>query len=83
MGVAHREMGAVDKAFQCYEKALEVAPSSAVAWNNMGVLLSRTGNLKRALICFNKAIEHAPDMEEALLERERVIERIDAIRRGR
>ncbi|MCK4969722.1 MAG: tetratricopeptide repeat protein, partial [Thermoplasmata archaeon] len=67
-------------AFECYEKALEIDPSSAVAWNNMGVLLTRTGSQKRALSCFNKALEHDPRLEEALVEREHVIAIIETKR---
>jgi tetratricopeptide (TPR) repeat protein len=79
MGVAYREMGSFDRALECYDKALEMNPGSAVAWNNLGVLLSRTGNLKRALHCLNKSLECDPNLEEALQERERVIGRMGSV----
>jgi tetratricopeptide (TPR) repeat protein len=77
MGVAHRESGQYERAFQCYEKALEVDPNSAVAWNNMGVLLAKRGDDRKALMCLNKALEHDPSLEEAELEREHVIARLE------
>ncbi|NIP36213.1 MAG: tetratricopeptide repeat protein, partial [Thermoplasmata archaeon] len=46
---------------------------SAVAWNNMGVLLTRNGDLQHALQCFNKALEFNPNLHEAIYEREQVI----------
>ena len=53
----NREYG---KAVECYDKGLEIDPTSAAAWNNKGSSLNSLSRFEEALICYNKALEIDP-----------------------
>lgn len=44
------------EAIKCYDKAIEINPSSMEAWNNKGLALARTGRLAEAVQCYDKAL---------------------------
>ncbi len=50
-------IGEVDEAGECYDKALECEPNSAVASNNLGVLALNEGRLDKAREWFQRALE--------------------------
>ena len=63
-------LGRYDEAIGCYDKALEIKPEYANAWNNKGIAL---GNLERsdeAIRCFDKALEIDPEHKFAKENRE-------------
>jgi hypothetical protein len=49
-------------------------PRCARAWNDLGVVLWTAGEPEEALHAFDNALLHAPDDEDALANRERVLE---------
>ena len=46
-----------EKAIECYDKALEINPNYAEAWNNKGVALSKLRRYEEAIECFNRALK--------------------------
>jgi len=48
------------EALDCFEKALEMDPSLAVAWSNKGLVLAKMGNFQDALLCLEKAVKLKP-----------------------
>jgi tetratricopeptide (TPR) repeat protein len=54
-----------DEAIRCYQKALELKPDYAEAWNNMGIAYGSRGNLEEAMRCYKRALEVKPDLNEA------------------
>jgi dienelactone hydrolase len=49
-----------------YNKAIEIDPNHADAWNDKGVSLKALGNNEEAIKCFDKALEIDPNHVEAL-----------------
>ena len=54
-----------NKAIQCYDKAIEIKPNNAEAWNNKGNTLYRSGKHNEAIHCYDKAIEIKPNNADA------------------
>ena len=52
-------------AITCYNKAIELNPKYATAYNNKGVALKALGDTKAAITCYNKAIEINPKYASA------------------
>ncbi|MCK4733511.1 MAG: tetratricopeptide repeat protein, partial [Methanophagales archaeon] len=52
-------------ALKAYDKAIELKPDFAEAWNNRGVALGKLGRYDEALKAHDKAIELKPDYAEA------------------
>ena len=73
---AHREYAAAQKdlerrdtagAVRHLERAVEMAPAFAQAWNNLGTIAYQTRNFARAEQCFREALRHDPAMYEPLV----------------
>lgn len=56
-----------DSATKRLERAVELAPQFATAWNNLGTIAYQTGNYSRAEECFREALAQEPDTYEALV----------------
>ena len=54
-----------DKAIKYNQKAIEINPDFAIAYNNMGIAYARKENYNKAIEYFKKAIEINPDDAEA------------------
>ncbi len=54
-----------EEAITAYEKAVEMKPDYALAWNNLGSSLHDTKQFAEAIIAYYKAIEIKPDDEDA------------------
>ncbi len=67
-------IGDIKTALEFHQKAIETSPNDARLWYNYGVDLIESGNLKEALNKFNKAIELWPQYDDALVNRQYVIE---------
>jgi tetratricopeptide (TPR) repeat protein len=52
-------------AIECYEKAIEIKPDDAEAWNNLGNCHSRLGEGKKAIEAYTRAVALKPDYAEA------------------
>jgi tetratricopeptide (TPR) repeat protein len=63
----YQKLSKLDQAIRYYRKALEVKPSFAEAWNNLGSVYAARGDTKKALRCFEEAIRIKPDYRAALL----------------
>jgi len=62
--VARRDVaGAVKR----LERAVELAPQFAIAWNHLGTIAYQTGNFARAEECFRTALEAEPGAYEPLV----------------
>ncbi len=61
--------GDFDSAIREYQKVVELRPSSAEAYNNLGVAEKRKGDLAKAADAFNKSLERKPDYNAALSNR--------------
>ena len=56
-----------DSAVAHLERAVELAPQFAVAWNNLGTIAYQTQKYPRAEECFQRALEQDPQTYEALV----------------
>ena len=65
MGNAFLDQGKLDDAITCYEKALEIEPDCAEAYNNMGNAFRSKGKLDDAILCYQKALKLKPDFAGA------------------
>src|SRR6266849_8666730 len=52
-------------ALEAFDKAIEVDPACAEAWNNRGATWHRMGNLDRAVADINRALDLNPRYTEA------------------
>lgn len=62
-GHAYRQLGRLDEALACYERALRLEPNSAVALINKGVALAaRAGKVGEAKEAYRRAIQIDPEL---------------------
>lgn len=59
-GATLSELGRLQEAVACFEKALEINPRFADAWSNKGNALTNLGRHQEAITCFDKALEINP-----------------------
>jgi len=59
-GLELDDIGKSKEAIECYNKALEINPRFADAWNNKGAALDDIGKSKEAIECYNKALDINP-----------------------
>ena len=65
-GVEYSEQGNVEKAIECFDKAIEINPSFELPWVNKAKILFKLRKYDEALNCVNKALELHPNWVEAL-----------------
>lgn len=53
-------IGKHNEAIACYDKAIEIDPMYADAWNNKGFSLDELGKYQEAEACYDKALEIDP-----------------------
>jgi tetratricopeptide (TPR) repeat protein len=61
---AYEEQGRYKEAIDEYKHAIEISPTNASAWCNMGYALMRVGDIDAAIESFIKAIEYDPGMPQ-------------------
>ena len=66
-GLAHFQLGALDRAEYLYREALRLEPRYPLAHYNLGVLLQQKRNWTGARRAFEAAIAHQPQFPEALV----------------
>jgi predicted O-linked N-acetylglucosamine transferase (SPINDLY family) len=54
------DQGRLAEAIGCYEKALEINPVFAGAWNNLGIAFKELGLLDKAISCYRRSLELVP-----------------------
>jgi tetratricopeptide (TPR) repeat protein len=64
-GVSSQEEGKWDEAISCYQKAIELNPSLAAAYNTLGYSLYKKGQLDDAIAQYQRAIEINPSFSIA------------------
>jgi protein O-mannosyl-transferase len=65
IGNVYAEKGALDKAIEAYERAVELGPEYAEAWSNLGLTARRKGQSGLAVEAFERAADLAPGNVEA------------------
>jgi tetratricopeptide (TPR) repeat protein len=60
LGNALQEKGQLDRAIECYHKALALEPKDAKAHTNLGNALAKKGQLDRASACYEQALALDP-----------------------
>jgi tetratricopeptide (TPR) repeat protein len=87
LGICVVQAGRLEDALAYFDKAVELAPSSA-AWNNKAEVCTRLGRCDEALRCYEHALALAPDSAplyfgkgRALVRLERLGEAAEALRR--
>jgi len=64
-GASLGTLGKDQEAIVCYNKALELNPGYAEAWNNKGIVLGSLGKPQEAFACYDKALEINPKLANA------------------
>jgi len=59
------ELGQLDAAIKCYEKAISIKPDYAEAYSNFGGVLNKLGKISEAVKCYEKALTIKPDYADA------------------
>lgn len=67
-GEAYRQLGDLDKAFQCFEKALKIDNKNPIPHFNLGLLMRARGHAREAEHFFQTAIAVSPEMSRAFFE---------------
>lgn len=63
LGMTFQSLGLLDKAVECYDKALQIHQSNqddsgiSASWNNYGIWLAETGDWQNARVYLEKALE--------------------------
>jgi tetratricopeptide (TPR) repeat protein len=64
--------GKYDEALECFEKALELNPEYAAAWDGKGRTLNYQQRYNEAMWCYDKALEYDPDMADVWVHKSSV-----------
>jgi protein O-mannosyl-transferase len=60
MGSVYRQMGELDAAKQCYERALQLVPSRTMAMIGLGLIAQKSGDLSEAVRQYSRAMSMQP-----------------------
>jgi len=60
MGFCHFKLKEHDKAIECFLRAVEINPASAIDWANLGVNVRAQGEEEKAILLFKKALSLDP-----------------------
>lgn len=66
MGTVYETMGNIEKAYEYYQKAVEVDPKFIKAYNNIGVLFYKKRRYEDAAAVLELALKHAPEDTQTL-----------------
>ncbi|HXT83995.1 MAG TPA: tetratricopeptide repeat protein [Verrucomicrobiae bacterium] len=66
-----------NEAIECYNKALEINPQNADAYNNKGLSLYYIGNNNEAIECYNKALEINPQNADAFFNKAQALSTLE------
>ena len=69
LAYAYQMLDFGEKAVESYRKAVKLNPKYAVAWNNLGILLSAQGKQEEAIACFGASHDTEPTFLLALFNR--------------
>ena len=60
-GKRHINSGNYEEAIDCFDKALELYPNFAEAYNNKDLALAKLGMNNEAIVCYEMAIQYNPN----------------------
>ena len=60
MAIAHQKLGNAKDAEAAYRKSVELDPTNADGWNNLGIMLDDSGKRQEAIACFDKSLAISP-----------------------
>jgi len=64
-GFSLGKLGKPQEAIACYDRAIEIDPGDALAWNNKGITLAMLGKDQEAIACYDRALEINPEKVDA------------------
>jgi tetratricopeptide (TPR) repeat protein len=64
-GISLANLGYIEEALKCFNKAIEIDQNFAQAWYNKGLILFKLGKIKESLSCANNALKFNPRYEKA------------------
>ncbi|MEI6046782.1 MAG: tetratricopeptide repeat protein, partial [Chloroflexota bacterium] len=64
-GLLLEDLGEMEQALECFDQALRLDPSYAVAWNRKGQVLDKLGRYNEALSCYDQALKLDPNINGA------------------
>ena len=67
IGLAHKELGEVEKARASFKKALTINPKNSYALNHLAIMHREDGDFKKAEGLYKKALSARPDYQNAHL----------------
>lgn len=79
LGVCHMELGELDRAADCFAKALELDAGYARAADNLGVARKQQGRLVDALACHEQALRLEPRLLDGATHRASVLQALGRI----
>jgi tetratricopeptide (TPR) repeat protein len=82
-GLARAREGDVDRAIAAFDRAIEIAPRSALAYLNRGLAHRRRGDLEGALADLDRAVRFSPRAARGYYHRGLVLRQLGDLRRAR
>jgi len=79
-GYSLYEMGKYEEALECYDRAIEIDPTSLDAWLCRGYTLQEMKKYEDAISSYSKAIEldpYCPEAKEKKYEAEKLLQKED------
>ena len=68
LGLAYLNKGELDKAAECYHKAIQIRPNHVDAHHNLGIVHGRKGEADTAAEYYRKVIQIAPNYADVQYE---------------
>jgi Tfp pilus assembly protein PilF len=78
LGIAYAQTGQPQRAVSYFKQALKLIPNSTSAHNNLGLALDDLQQYEIAIASFDRAIELDPHYEQAKLNRQATLARLNA-----
>jgi tetratricopeptide (TPR) repeat protein len=81
-GAKQSNEGKYLEAVECFDKAIEIDPQCAIAWNHKGYVMKRLGKNQEALQAFLNFVQSAgPDQEPRIAKAREIIRELEAMSR--
>jgi len=68
-GLEYYEQWELEKALECYNKAIEIEPKNILAWHKKASILDIQEKYQEAIECYNKALAIEPENISLLLDK--------------
>src|SRR5207249_2642110 len=77
LGFAWQTLGQLDRAIDCYQKAVAIAPNDASLHNNLGNAFDEAGRVDKAVASYRRALQYS-DAAEIRANFARCVKKFDA-----